>query len=92
MTTVSGTRAARSSLSGGLGVDFLVEVVLGQEVQLAVLLLHTVSADELELLERKLVKLVLQLPDGRLLQPSDGLLSEWLLLAGFPQVGFFPFG
>lgn len=92
MTTVSDTRAARSSLSGGLGVDFLVEEVLRQEIQLAILFPHAVSTDELELLEHKLVKLVLQLPDGRLLQPSDGLLSGWLLLAGFPQVGFFSFG
>lgn len=50
------------------------------------------SADELELLERKLVKLILQLPDGRLLQPSDGLLSGRLLLTGFPQVRPFTFG
>lgn len=86
MTTVSGTRAAPSSLSGGLGVDFLVEEALWQEVQLAVLLPHAVSADKLELLERKLIKLILQLPDGRLLQPSDGFLSGRLLLTGFPQV------
>ena len=75
-----------------LGVDLLIEEVLGQQVQLAVLLAYGVSADELELLQGELVELVLHLPDGRLLQLGGGLLGGRLLLRGLPQVGLLACG
>ena len=70
-----------------LGVDLLVEEVLGQQVELAVLLADSVSADELELLQGELVELVLHLPDGRLLQLGRGLPGGRLLLRCPPQMG-----
>lgn len=69
------------------GVDLLVEEVLGQQVQLPVLLSDSVGSDELELLQSKLIEVVLHLPDAGLLQLGDGLLGGRLLLAGLPQVG-----
>ena len=70
-----------------LGVDLLVEEVLRQQVELAVLLADGVGADELELLQGELVEVVLHLPDGRLLQLGGGLPGRRLLLRGPPQVG-----
>ena len=66
------------------GVYFLVEEILSQQVELAILFSDCVCPDELELLQSKLVELVLHLPDGRLLQLGDGLLCGRLLLAGLP--------
>lgn len=76
--------------SSVFGVDFLIEEVLCQQVELAVLFSDSMRPDKLELLQCKLVELVLHLPDGRLLQLGDGLLRGRLLLAGLPQVGFLP--
>lgn len=71
-----------------LGVDFLVEEVLSQQVELPVLFSDSVRPDELKLLECKLVEVVLHLPDGRLLQLGDGLFCGRLFLTGLPQVRF----
>lgn len=68
-------------------IDLLIKEVLRQHKELSVLLSDTVSADELELLESKLVELILHLPHIRLLQLGDGLFSRRLLLARLPQVG-----
>lgn len=70
-----------------LGVDLLVEEVLRQHVEFPVFLSDGVRSDELELFQRKLVKLVLHLPNGRLLQLGNRLLGGRLLFAGLPQVG-----
>lgn len=72
------------------GVDFLIEEVLRQQVELAVLFSDSVRPDELELLQCKLVELILHLPDGWLLQLGNGLFCGWLFLTGLPQVGFLP--
>lgn len=61
-----------------------------QQVELPVLFSDSMRPDELELLQCKLVKLILHLPDGRLLQLDDGLLGWWFLLTGLPQVGLLP--
>lgn len=61
-----------------------------QQVEFSVLFPDSVCPDELELLQCKLIELVFHLPDGRLLQLGNGLLSGGLLLAGLPQVGFLP--
>lgn len=65
-------------------VDLLVEVVLRQNNELPVLLSDTMSTDELELLERELVELVLHLPHVRLLQLGDGFFHRRLLLTCLP--------
>lgn len=80
----------RTCASLVFGVDFLVEEVLCQQVELAVLFSDSMRPDKLELLQCKLVEFVLHLPDGRLLQPGDRLLRGRLLLAGLSQVGFLP--
>lgn len=74
-----------------LGVNLLVEEALGQDVELAVLLPDGVCSHKLELLQGKLIKLVLHLPDVGLLQLGRGLLGGGLLLRGLPQVGLLPY-
>ncbi len=88
MPSVQTLLRTRASLV--FGVDFLIEEVLCQQVQFPVLFSDSVCPDKLELLQRKLIELVLHLPDGRLLQLGDRLLCGRLLLAGLPQVGFLP--
>lgn len=61
---------------------------MSQQIELPVLFSDGVRPDELELLQRKLVELVLHLPDGGLLQLGDGLLCGRLFLTGLPEVGF----
>lgn len=78
---------AFSPVSVHFRVDLLIEEVLRQHKQLPVLFSDTMSANELELLERKLIELILHLPHFRLLQLGNGLFSRRLLLACFPQVG-----
>lgn len=72
------------------GVDFLIEEVLRQQVELPILFSNSMCPDELELLQCKLIELVLHLPDGRLLQLGDRLLCGRLFLAGLSQMGFLP--
>lgn len=72
------------------GVDLLIEEVLSQQVEFPVLLPDGVSPDKLELLQGKLVELVLHLPDGGLLQLGAGFLGGRLLLTCLPKVGFLP--
>ena len=72
------------------GVDFLVEEVLCQQVKLPILFSDSMCPDKLELLQCKLIELVLHLPDGRLLQFGDRLFCGRLFLTGLPQVGFLP--
>lgn len=72
------------------GVDFLVEEVLCQQVKLPVLFSDSMCPDKLELLQCKLIELVLHLPDGRLLQFGDRLFCGRLFLTCLPQVGFLP--
>lgn len=72
------------------GVDFLIEEVLCQQVELPILFSDCMCPDKLELLQCKLIELVLHLPDGRLLQLGDRLLCGRLFLTGLPQVGFLP--
>ncbi len=67
-------------------IDFLVKVVLSQQVKLAVFFSDAVSAHKLKLFQRKLVELVLHLPYIGLLQLWDGLFSGRFLLTRFPQV------
>lgn len=74
-----------------LRVNLFIEKVLGQDVEVSVLLPDGVGSDELELLQRKLIELVLHLPDVGLLQLRDGLLGGQFLLCGFPQVGFLSY-
>lgn len=76
----------RCSSSGGFGVDLLVEEALRQHEELAVLLSDGVRPHKLELLQRKLVELVLHLPDFGLLEFTDGLPGGELLLGGLAQV------
>lgn len=73
-----------------LGVNLLVEVALGQDVELAILLPDGVRSHKLELLQGKLIKLVLHLPDVGLLQLGRGLLGGGLFLRRLPQVGLLP--
>lgn len=54
-----------------LGVDFFIEEILGQQVELAILFSDSVRPDELELLQGEFIELVLHLPDGGLLQLGD---------------------
>lgn len=72
-------------------VDFLIEEVLCQQIEFSVLFPDSMRSDELELLQSKLIELVLHLPKGRLLQLGDRLLCGWLLFARLPQVGFLPY-
>lgn len=72
------------------GVDFLIEEVLSQQVEFSILFSDSMCPDKLELLQCKLIELVLHLPNGGLLQLGDRLLRGWLLLAGLSQVGFLP--
>lgn len=46
------------------GIDFLIEKVLCQQVELPILFSDSMCPDKLELLQCKLVELVLHLPDG----------------------------
>lgn len=80
--------APQKCSSSVFGVDFLVEEVLRQQVELPVLLPDSMRSDELELLQSKLIEVVFHFPDGRLLQLGDGLLGGRLLLARPPQVRF----
>lgn len=74
-----------------LRVNLFVEKVLGQDVEVAVLLADRVGSDELELLQGKLVELILHFPNVRLLQLCDGLLGGQFLLCGFPKVRFLSY-
>lgn len=60
-------------------------------MEFAVLLPDGVCSHELELLQGKLIKLVLHLPDVGLLQFGGGLLGGGFLLRGLPQVGFLSY-
>jgi hypothetical protein len=74
-----------------LRVNLFVEKVLGQDVEVSVFLADSVSSDELELLQSKLIELILHLPNVRLLQLRDSLLGGQLLLCGFPKVRFLSY-
>ena len=52
------------SASVGFGVYLLIEEVLGKQIEFPVFLSDGVRSDKLELLQGKLVELVLHLPDG----------------------------
>lgn len=64
------------------GVDLFVEEALCQHIKFSVLLPDGMGAHKLELFERKLIKLVLHLPDVGLLQFGNGLFGGGLLLSG----------
>lgn len=74
------------------GVNLLIEEALSQDVKLSVLLPDGVRSHKLELLQGKLVKLVLDFPDVGLLQFGYRLPGGGLLLRGLPQVGLLACG
>lgn len=74
-----------------LGVNLFIEKVLGQDVEVSVFLTDSVGSDELELLQSKLIELILHFPDVRLLQLGDGLLGGQFLLCGFSKVRFLSY-
>lgn len=82
---------AQSLTSVDLGVNLLIKKALGQNVEFAVFLPHGVCSHKLELLQGKLVKLALHLPDVGLLQLGGGLLGGGFLLCGLPQVGLLSY-
>lgn len=49
-----------------LGVNLFIEKVLGQDVEVSVFLPDSVGSDELELLQSKLIEVILRFPDVRL--------------------------
>lgn len=51
-------------LSLVFGIDFFIKEVLSQDVEFPILFSDSMGPDELELLQCKLIKLVLHLPDG----------------------------
>lgn len=60
-------------------------------MEFAVLLPDRVCSHKLELLQGKLIKLVLHLPDVGLLQLGRGLLGGGLFLRGLSKVGLLPY-
>ncbi len=86
MNRPNDTRTTLMSTLVYFWIDFLVKVVLSQQVKLAVFFSDAVSAYKLKLFQRKLVEFILHLPYIGLLQLWDGLFSGRFLLARFPQV------
>lgn len=70
-----------------LWVDLFIEEALGQDIKFPILLSDSMGTHKLKLFECKLVKLIFDFPDVRLLQLGYCLFGERLLLSGLSQMG-----